>query len=80
MQKELILHQMSLSCLYHIPIKEVCTLPYGLDKHFLAQLHTLCRDGMWKRLQSDFKEMDEYLSGQESQCLIFYKALESMYK
>lgn len=80
LKKAIINKQYSLSCLYHVPIKEVCRLPYGLDNHFLAQLNSLCRDQLWTKLQSDYHEMEEYLVSQEQQCAVFYKAMESMYK
>lgn len=80
LKREIIKHDYSLSALYNVTLKEVCALPKGLDSHFLAQLHSLCRDQMWIKLTTDYHEMEKYLEDQESEANLFIGALESMFK
>lgn len=80
LQKALIAEQLSLSSLYAVPITDVCSLPSGLDNHFLAQLQTLIRDGLWTRLKAEYSKMEEHLAQEESEAQLFAKTLEAIYK
>lgn len=72
--------ELTLSCLYTIPMDKVCALPKGLDKHFLAQLHSLCRENMLQKLTNDYKGMDEHMKDQAMQNKIFLETIEPILK
>ena len=77
---EMVSQSISLSALYNAPLKTVCALPQGLDLHFLAQLHSLCRDLMWQKLILEYKEMEDHVEVQQQDALQLLKLLESMFK
>ncbi len=76
LQKEMITQELTLSCLYTIPMDKVCALPKGLDRHFLAQLHSLCRESMLQKLTVDYKGMEEHLKEQAIETKMFVETLE----
>eukprot|EP01038_Epipyxis_sp_PR26KG_P011781 gene11781-15763_t len=80
LKKELTATESCLSSLYTVSLTKVCCLPQGLDTQFRAQFQSLCRDIMWKRLDQDFKVMQDHLEYEESECLAFAKTLESIFK
>lgn len=80
LKKQLIVQQLTLSTLYHVPITQVCALPKGMDTHFLAQLHSLVRDNMWNKLTVEFAEMDKHVKEQEEHVMLFVKTIEPVYK
>jgi len=77
-QKLLAEHRLSLSCLYTEDVSNI--LNGGLDAHFKAQLHTLCREGMWNGLVDGFSAMDEHTRAMEMHCARFMATLEPVYK
>lgn len=79
-QKDLITAEMCFSSLYHCSLVNVCSLPQGLDAHFLAQLNSLCRDVMWQKLDAEYKMMEEHVKLQDQMTNDFIKAVEPMYK
>jgi hypothetical protein len=76
----MIAQTISLSALYSVPLKTVCALPQGLDLHFLAQLHSLCREFMWQKLILEYKEMEDHVEDQFQEANNLLKLLEPMHK
>jgi hypothetical protein len=80
LKKQLIAAKLTLSSLYHISITDVCSLPKGLDIHFLAQLNSYVRDMMWTRLTKEYMKMDEHIQEQEELGAVFAKTLQPIYQ
>ncbi|RYH29663.1 hypothetical protein EON65_07760 [archaeon] len=80
LRKELVAQEMSFSSLYTCSLVRVCALPQGLDSHFLAQLHSMCREQMWQKLDGEYKTMDEHVRQEEEEMTEFTKLMEPIYK
>lgn len=72
--------RISLSALYQAPLKTVCSLPNGLDIHFLAQLHSLCHELMWQKLILDYRDMEDHIEEHKQAALQLLRTMESMYR
>lgn len=52
----------------------------GLDAHFVAQLHSLCREQMLHNIKVEYSVMESYLREEEEDCESFIKTLEPVFK
>lgn len=52
----------------------------GLDAHFVAQLHSLCREQMLHNITVEYSVMESYLREEEEDCENFIKTLEPVFK
>ena len=52
----------------------------GLDAHFVAQLHSLCREQMLENINVEYSAIESYLRQEEEDCESFIKTLEPIFK